>query len=90
MTEAEKALVDFVLSCHWGIETVEQVRINDLAVAVAAERVSPEAKRAWIDAWKGRERARVHAKKVSESLRLPDGLNLDSWRNEALAELENE
>lgn len=90
MTEAEKALVDFVLSKHWSDGVPEGVALDALAYAVGAERVTPEAKRAWMDAFKARERAMRTYHKVTEALNLPDGVDYDEWRTEARKELASE
>jgi len=85
MTEAEKALVDYVLNDGWS-----EPELAQLARVVRAERVPLGAKRAWMDLWKKHDKACREFRENVGALGLPEGVDISDWRVEARKELENE
>lgn len=90
MTEAEKALVDFVLSQHWDNGQWALTELNKLKFAVGVERTTGDQKRAYMDAYKARWLSSEAYRKAIDKIALPAGVDFDAWRAEALKELHSE
>lgn len=85
MTEAERALLECVMSVDFRSEDVPLLR-----AAVNAERLPSEAKRLWMDAYKNRVRASRALQDICEHFQELRSVDVGPWRIEASAELEAE
>lgn len=84
MTDAEKALLDMVISGNFGDRECEKLRAS-----VLKERIAPGVKERWQAAFRPYAIARRHFRREVAAMMIGDGIDLGDWRSEVESELEN-